>query len=107
MFLTLATADLGPGLAGMQAWWQTGAVLVCVMAATAWLTARWLIRRRSGCAGDCSRCVAGGAETRPGQGACGHTHGGTGIRSESLRVVRSGGPPGQAMPANLPSRGDV
>ncbi|HEY0139174.1 MAG TPA: hypothetical protein VGB85_34035, partial [Nannocystis sp.] len=99
MFPILATAharylaDLGPGLPDVQAWWQTGAVLVCVMAATAWLTARWLIRRKKGCAGDCSRCVAGGAATTPGPGACGHTHGGTGIRSDSLRVVRSGGPP--------------
>jgi len=112
MLAILATrhlVDLGPRLPDMQAWWQTAAVLVCVVAASAWLTARWLIRRKRGCAGDCSRCVAGGAATTPGPGACGHTHGGTGIRSDSLRVVRSGGPPAgsHAMPANLPPRGDV
>ena len=99
-------ADLGPALPGvsdMQAWFQVGAVLLCVIGAAAWLTARWLIRRRSGCAGDCSRCVAHGAETRPGPGACGHTHGGTGIRSDALRVMPSPSP-GQT---NLPPRGGV
>ena len=103
----LLLADLGPALpdsSDLQAWFQVGAVLVCVVGAAAWLTARWLIRRRSGCAGDCSRCVAHGAETRPGPGACGHTHGGTGIRSEALRVVPSPPPPGSA---NLPPRGGV
>ena len=87
-----------PGGSAWQAWWQTGAMLLCLSVAVAWLTARWLIRRRSGCAGDCSRCVAHGAETRPGPGACGHKHEGPGIRSASLRVL-----PG----ANLPRPGDV
>ena len=108
MYPTLSTAclafirlvDIGPRLPDVQEWWQAGAVLVCITAAAAWLTARWLLRRKRGCAGDCSRCVAGGAETRPGPGACGHTHGGTGVRSDSLRVV-------QTPPANLPPRGGV
>lgn len=81
----------------VQQWWQAGAMLTCVVAATAWLTARWLIRRRSGCAGDCSRCVAHGAQTSPGPGACGHD--GKGIRSAGLKVL-----PGAA---NLPPSRDV
>lgn len=94
-------ADLGPSFSdGLPDWlsgWQTGAVLLCITAAVAWLTARWLNRRRSGCAGDCSRCVAHGAETTP--GTCARTQDGPGIRSASLRVL-----PGTA---NLPHTGDV
>jgi hypothetical protein len=88
---------LSDGLQGWQVWWQTGAVLLCITAAVAWLTARWLNRRRSGCAGDCSRCVAHGAEARP--GPCARTQEGPGVRSASLRVL-----PGAA---NLPHSGDV
>jgi hypothetical protein len=95
-------ADLGPPRPDWQAWWQAGATLLCLSVAVAWLTARWLIRRRSNCAGDCSRCVAHGAKTRvgagPGAGTCGHKHDGPGIRSASLRVL-----PG----ANLPRSSDV
>ncbi len=95
--------DLGPSLPDVQQWWQAAAMLACVVAASAWLTARWLIRRRSGCAGDCSRCVAGGARTTSpggaGPGACGHNHDGKGIRSAGLKVL-----PGSA---NLPPTGGV
>jgi len=80
-----------------QPWFQPVMMLLCVVGATAWLTARWMIRRRSGCAGDCSRCTAHGAETQP--GACDRPPGG-GIRPEGLRVLQDRG-------ANVPSRTDV
>ncbi len=94
--LVTATADLAAAPA--QDWFQLAAMLLCVTAAVAWLTARWLIRRRSGCAGDCSRCVAHGAATTPGPGACRSEHG---IRSAGLRVLQ--GP----RSANLPPSGHV
>lgn len=81
-----------------QPWFQPVMMLLCVAGATAWLTARWLIRRRSGCAGDCSRCTAGGAETSP--GACGRPPG-AGIRPDALRVLQARGG------ANVPPRTDV
>lgn len=70
-----------------QVWLQPALMLACVAAATAWLTARWLIRRRSGCAGDCSRCTAHGAETEPGPGACGRLPP-SGVRPAGLRVLQ-------------------
>lgn len=78
-------------------WFQPVMMLLCVAGATAWLTARWLLRRRSGCAGDCSRCTAGGARTSP--GACGRPPGG-GIRPDALRVLQRGN-------TNVPPRTDV
>jgi hypothetical protein len=79
-------------------WFQPVMMLLCVAGATAWLTARWMIRRRSGCAGDCSRCTAGGAETQP--GACARPPG-AGIRPDGLRVLQNRGA------ANVPPRTDV
>lgn len=99
MLASMVLADLGPSLSdthAWQQWWQAGAMLACIVAAVAWLTARWLIRRRSGCAGDCSRCTAHGAATEP--GPCAGT-GGTGIRAAGLRVLRE--------TANVPPRGPV
>lgn len=90
-----------------QPWFQPVMMLLCVAAATAWLTARWMIRRRSGCAGDCSRCTAHGAETQPGgaqAGACGRPPGG-GIRPDGLRVLQNRGAGSQT--ANVPPRTDV
>ena len=86
-----------------QPWFQPVMMLLCVAAATAWLTARWMIRRRSGCAGDCSRCTAHGAETRP--GACGRPPGG-GIRPDGLRVLQGRGAGSEAprSSANVPPR---
>jgi cobalamin synthase len=40
-----------PSAPGWQAWVQAGAALLAVAVAVAWLTARWLIRRRAGCTG--------------------------------------------------------
>jgi len=96
-------AQQGPG--GLP-WLQPVLALLCVAGATAWLTARWLIRRRSGCTGDCSRCVAHGAETRP--GPCGRPPGG-GIRPDGLRVLQGQEPgsPGLRVTANVPPRADV
>jgi hypothetical protein len=54
----LASRPFGPE---MQALWQQLAALVVVAVAAAWLTARWLIRRRSDCGGACSRCTGAGA----------------------------------------------
>lgn len=93
---TIVFSLLAEGLLAMP-WLQPVMMLLCVAGATAWLTARWLIRRRSGCAGDCSRCTAGGAQTSP--GACGRPPGG-GIRPDALRVLQSGN-------ANVPPRTDV
>lgn len=93
---TIVFSLLAEGLLAMP-WFQPVMMLLCVAGATAWLTARWLIRRRSGCAGDCSRCTAGGAQTSP--GACGRPPGG-GIRPDALRVLQSGN-------ANVPPRTDV
>jgi hypothetical protein len=91
-----------PGLLG-QPWFQPVMMLLCVAGASAWLTARWMIRRRSGCAGDCSRCTAHGAESHgPARtaGACGRPPGG-GIRPDGLRVLQGRGaanvPPGTAV----------
>jgi hypothetical protein len=92
---SLLIAVLAEGLLG-QPWFQPVMMLLCVAGATAWLTARWMIRRRSGCAGDCGRCTAGGAATSP--GACGRPPGG-GIRPDALRVLQG--------PANVPPRTDV
>lgn len=76
-----------------QAWVQPLAVLLAVVAASAWLTARWLIRRRSGCTGDCSRC----ASHTPGPGAC-HKPA-TGVRPPGLHVLQG--------PTNVPRPTDV
>lgn len=81
---------------GVQAWVQPALVLLSVVVATAWLTARWLIRRRSGCAGDCSRCTA----HEPSGGVCHKpTNPITGIRPAGLHVLQS--------PTNLPRSSDV
>lgn len=85
-YLSLLLAD------GAQEWVQPALVLLSVAAAAAWLTARWLIRRRSGCTGDCSRCAA--HETA---NACHKPTGG--IRPAGLHVLQS--------PTNLPRSGDV
>jgi hypothetical protein len=100
------------GLLG-QPWFQPVMMLLCVAGASAWLTARWMIRRRSGCDGDCSRCTAHGAETQPGSqagvgsqpGACGRPPGG-GIRPDGLRVLQNRSPGSQALrsSANVPPR---
>jgi hypothetical protein len=95
--LVTASADLAAAPA--QDWLQLAAMLACVTAAVAWLTARWLIRRRSGCAGDCSRCVAHGTATTPGPRACSRDD--HGIRPAGLRVLQG---PGSA---NLPPPGHV
>jgi hypothetical protein len=112
MSLVVATNLLLASLPGLlaqsllaQPWFQPVMMLLCVAAATAWLTARWMIRRRSGCAGDCSRCTAHGAETHAGgthAGACGRPPGG-GIRPDGLRVLQNRGPGS----ANVPPRTDV
>lgn len=78
---------------GLQAWVQPALVLLSVVVATAWLTARWLIRRRSGCTGDCSRCTA----HAPSGGVCHKPT--TGIRPAGLQVLQSS--------TNLPRSGDV
>jgi len=99
--MTLIAVLAEQGLLGQlfeQPWFQPVMMLLCVAGATAWLTARWMIRRRSGCAGDCSRCTAGGAETSP--GACGRPPG-AGIRPDALRVLQARGG------ANVPPRTDV
>lgn len=83
---------------GVQEWVQPALVLLSVVVATAWLTARWLIRRRSGCTGDCSRCAA----HEPAGGVC-HKPTAlkpiTGIRPAGLHVLQS--------PTNLPRSSDV
>ncbi|MBA3549715.1 MAG: hypothetical protein H0T76_24820 [Nannocystis sp.] len=104
-----------------QPWFQPVMMLLCVAAATAWLTARWIIRRRSGCAGDCSRCTAHGPETHAAggalsggaqPGACGRPPGG-GIRPDGLKVLQNRGPGSQAprgsgsRTANVPTHTDV
>ena len=96
--LVTASADLAAAPA--QDWVPLAAMLACVTVAVAWLTARWLVRRRSGCAGDCSRCVAHGAAPTAGPGACSRDdpHG---IRSAGLRVLQGQGS------ANLPPSGRV
>lgn len=89
-------------LEGWQGWVQPALVLLSVAAAAAWLTARWLIRRRSGCTGDCSRCAA----HEPSGTAC-HKPSGLpgprgltgGIRPPGLHVLQG--------PTNLPRSGDV
>lgn len=89
--LALLAAPPEPGAAA--AWLQPALMLLCVAAAAAWLTARWLIRRRSGCAGDCSRCTAHGADTVPGAsepGACRRPPP-SGVRPEGLRVLQGPG----------------
>lgn len=78
---------------GWQAWLQPALVLLAVATATGWLTARWLIRRRSGCAGDCSRCAAHEPNATP----CHKPTGG--IRPAGLHVLQSS--------PNLPRSGDV
>jgi hypothetical protein len=74
-----------PSAPGWQAWVQAGAALLAVAVAVAWLTARWLIRRRA----------AGGADTRP--GPCGKPP--SGVRPAGLQVLQG--------PTNLPRAGDV
>jgi hypothetical protein len=102
LLVALAEPLSEPGLLA-QPWFQPVMMLLCLAAATAWLTARWMIRRRSGCAGDCSRCTAHGAETRP--GACGRPPGG-GIRPDGLRVLQGRGAGSEAprSSANVPPR---
>lgn len=81
---------------GVQEWVQPALVLLSVVVATAWLTARWLIRRRGGCTGDCSRCAA----HEPSGGVCHKpTTPTTGIRPAGLHVLQSS--------TNLPRSGDV
>lgn len=102
--MPLAYHFIGLGMLGLQSpdageptvqqWLQVGLALASVAAAVAWLTARWLIRRKAGCAGDCSRCVAGGAEVGPCQRPPT-----TGVRPPGLHVLQG--------PANLPRSGDV
>lgn len=83
-----------------QAWAQPVLVLLSVAAAAAWLTARWLIRRRSGCTGDCSRCVAHAPDAGPCRSSLGPTHHPNhGIRSPGLQVLQG--------PTNVPHSGDV
>ena len=79
--------------AGWHAWVQPLAALLSIAVAVAWLTARWLIRRRAGCTGDCSRC----ASHTPGPGACHKPT--TGVRPAGLHVLQG--------PTNLPRAGDV
>jgi hypothetical protein len=79
-----------------QAWVQPALVLLSVVVATAWLTARWLIRRRSGCTGDCSRCTSSSRPSGPGA-PCHKPTGG--IRPAGLHVLQSS--------TNLPRSGDV
>jgi hypothetical protein len=76
-----------PSAPGWQAWVQAGAALLAVAVAVAWLTARWLIRRRAGC--------TGAADTRP--GPCGKPP--SGVRPAGLQVLQG--------PTNLPRAGDV
>jgi hypothetical protein len=82
---------------GWQAWVQPALVLLSVVVASAWLTARWLIRRRSGCTGDCSRCTSAGAQPSGTATPCHKPTGG--IRPASLHVLQSS--------TNLPRSGDV
>lgn len=84
--------------ADWQAWVQPALVLLSVVIATAWLTARWLIRRKGGCTGDCSRCAAHEPNALHGPpGACHKPSGG--IRPAGLHVLQSS--------TNLPRSGDV
>jgi hypothetical protein len=87
-----------------QAWAQPILVLLSIAAAAAWLTARWLIRRRSGCTGDCSRCVAHAPNAGPCRTPSRPAHHpphrpATGIRSPGLQVLQG--------PTNVPHSGDV
>jgi len=66
--------------ADLSALLQQLAALAAVALAAGWLTARWLIRRRSGCSGDCSRCEASGRTP------CALPT--TGIRPPGLKVVQ-------------------
>ena len=87
LLVALAEPLSEPGLLA-QPWFQPVMMLLCVAGATAWLTARWLIRRRSGCAGACGRPPGGG------------------IRPDGLRVLQGRGAGSEAprSSANVPPR---
>ncbi len=59
---------------------QQVAALLVVAGAAAWLTLRWIMRRRAGCGGDCGKCAARGASP------CASPR--VGVRPEGLRVIQ-------------------
>ncbi len=74
--------------------WQVAAVLACVTGASAFLTTRWVLRRRRGCTGECSRCPSRGASTT----AC-QPKPTTGLRPAGLQVLQT--PPNLSPPADV------
>lgn len=88
----MADADVSAALPQLV---QQLAALAAVALATGWLTARWLLRRRRGCGGDCSRCTSAGRTPC----ALPNTLPGPGVRPPGLRVVQPGG--------NVTGPGDV
>jgi hypothetical protein len=77
----------------LQALCQQLAALAAVAVAAAWLTARWLARRRGECGGACSRCTHACARA---EGAVSRAAGDAppdpprGVRPAGLRVVQAG-----------------
>jgi hypothetical protein len=70
----------------MSEWMQYAAMLLAVTTASAWLTSRWLVRRR---AGSCSSCNTP-CEHRVAGTRCDKTpHDERGRRSPALRVHQS------------------
>ncbi|HEY8374862.1 MAG TPA: hypothetical protein VIK91_00180 [Nannocystis sp.] len=97
----MAVLDLAPVPVGLdwQALWQQLAALAVVVLATAWLTVRWLTRRRGPCGGVCSRCTAcensRGASDAKISGAISRTEPARGLRPAGLRVVQGPGAPAE------------
>lgn len=83
--------------ADLQVLLQQLAALAAVALAAGWLTARWLIRRRSACGGACSRCE-GASACEKARGTAEHdapppaasSAPPRGVRSDALRVVQPG-----------------
>lgn len=87
--------------ADLQALLQQLATLAAVALAAGWLTARWLLRRRSECGGACARCEGASACEKAASAVPPAREPARGVRSPGLHVIQSG-PASAARPGNLP-----
>lgn len=77
----------------MSEWAQYGAMFVAVTAASAWLTSRWLLRRRAGACASCEHpCERPKSAFASAGSSChgGDVCDGRGLRSPALRVMQNG-----------------